>query len=102
MPVGVDFNKEIDTQNGVMIPEIRLAYIPTFGDRHIDTNVSLAGVPGRYTQSGVELDENAGNVGLGLAWRSYDSKLTTGINVDYLFPDNRDAVGFNACVNYLF
>ena len=102
LPVGVDFNKEIDTQSGVMIPEIRLAYIPTFGDRHIDTNVSLAGVPGRYTQSGIELDENAGNVGLGLAWRSYDSKLTTGINVDYLFSDNRDAVGVNAYLHYKF
>lgn len=61
-----------------MIPEIRLAYIPTFGDRYIDTNVSLAGVPGRYTQSGVMLDENAGNVGPGLAWRSHDNKLGMG------------------------
>lgn len=102
LPVGVDFNTEIDTQSGVMTPEIRFAYIPTFGDRHIDTNVSLVGVPGRYTQSGVELDENAGNVGLGLAWRSYDSKLTTGINVDYLFSDNRDAVGVNAYLHYKF
>ena len=48
------------------------------------------------------LDENAGNVGPGLAWRSYDNKLGMGANVDYLFSDKRDVVGFNAYVNYRF